>query len=329
MSTTSTFRKYDHLERSRHRNVQGVLEGKVHVFPKLDGTNASVWAEEAGSDGGLGYNIKAGSRNRVLDLENDNAGFCAWVMSDTPVSNRLRDFVIANPGLIVYGEWLVPHTLKTYREEAWRKFWIFDVYDRAQDAYLPWEIYSEPLECFSQDLIHPICTFDNPSTEQLDVLVEQNTYLIQDGAGVGEGIVCKNYLWRNSFGNQPWMKVVRNEFKEINAKAFGIPNKKGERIVESEIAAEFVDSHLVGKTLAKVVLDVANEKGIDGPNFQEIVTTEHRNKVIPQLLGRVFCDLVSEEIWAIVKKFKNPTINFKKLQSYTTMRVKALTPELF
>ena len=127
-TSTSPFRKYDHLERARHRNVHGVLEGKVHVFPKLDGTNASVWSD--------GFEVFAGSRNRQLSADADNAGFHAWVHSDDPVAKRLRDFVIANPGLVLYGEWLVPHTLKTYREEAWRKFWIFDVYDRARSARL-------------------------------------------------------------------------------------------------------------------------------------------------------------------------------------------------
>ncbi|KKL61905.1 hypothetical protein LCGC14_2190600, partial [marine sediment metagenome] len=35
----------------------------------------------------------------------------------------------------------------------------------------------------------------------------------------GEGIVLKNYQWENRWGEQPWAKIVRNEFKEENKRA--------------------------------------------------------------------------------------------------------------
>ena len=47
--------------------TDGIELGKVYVFPKIDGTNGSVWIDD-----GI---IKAGSRNRELTLDNDNAGF--------------------------------------------------------------------------------------------------------------------------------------------------------------------------------------------------------------------------------------------------------------
>ncbi len=320
MTTTQTpFRKYDHLERLGHRQVHDIAMGLVHVFPKLDGTNASVWSD--------GSEVFAGSRNRVLSIDADNAGFFNWVLSGDVKAGNLRLIAEANPHLIFYGEWMVPHTLKTYRQETWRRFWIFDVYDRNKGTYLSYEEYAPMLE--GLDVIEPLCTIQDPSEEQMKAQVETNTYLIEDGAGLGEGVVLKNYLWRKS--GHPWAKVVRNSFKEENRRAFGHAHKTGEFQVEAAIAEEFVTAHLVGKTRAKVVLDVANDLEVDvtQPNWQQHLEAENRGRVIPQLLSRVFHDLITEEMWAILKKHKGATIDFGKLQSRVTMAVKALAEDLF
>lgn len=105
------FRKYQHLERLDTQEVEGILDGTVHVFPKIDGTNASIWSSE---NDGL---IRAGSRNRELSLESDNAGFYKWVIDNIDTS-RKWDIFDTFPNWVLYGEWLVPHSLKTYREDA-------------------------------------------------------------------------------------------------------------------------------------------------------------------------------------------------------------------
>lgn len=35
------FIKYQHLERLGNQETNGILDGEVYVFPKIDGTNAS------------------------------------------------------------------------------------------------------------------------------------------------------------------------------------------------------------------------------------------------------------------------------------------------
>ena len=62
------FRKYQHIERFGTDEVDGIEFGKCYIFYKIDGTNGSVWLDNDG-------NLKAGSRNRELTLENDNARF--------------------------------------------------------------------------------------------------------------------------------------------------------------------------------------------------------------------------------------------------------------
>lgn len=314
------FRRYDHVERLGHDDVDGLLVGITYVFPKLDGTNASVWMD--------GDALGCGSRNRTITVEADNQGFAAHVAENSARFNAL----LSGRPWIVYGEWLIPHTLKTYREEAWRKFWIFDVYDRERHAYIPYAEYEPILTALGFDVIMPLCTIENPSSEQVQAQVETNTYLVMDGAGVGEGIVVKNYAWRNAFGRQPWAKVVRNEFKEQNALKFGTTHKTGEFVVEWAIAQEFCTPTLVGKTRAKVVADVASAHGIDlatDPNGQQRVEATHRSAVIPQLLGRVFHDLVQEELWGALKKHRNPKIDFKLLNQHATAKVKEYAKDLF
>lgn len=315
----SNFRKYDHVERLGHSDTEGIDIGKVYVFPKLDGTNGSIWKD--------GEEIQCGSRNRQLSLEEDNHGFCKWV---SEVQNY-RHCVSVNPNWILYGEWMVPHTLKTYRQDIWRRFWVFDVFDIHTEKYVDYSVYSPVLSSFEMDFVEPICIITNPSQDQLHTQVETNTYLIQDGAGVGEGIVIKNYEWENKYGRQPWCKIVKNEFKEQNKRAFGVTEKTGEFQVEAAIAEEFCTPHLVGKTRAKVVADIANEQGIDlsSPNAQQQVESTFRGKVIPQLLGRVFHDLVTEECWEFIKKHSNPTINFKKLNQHVIASVKKYSKDLF
>ena len=331
----STFRKYDHLERLGHPGVRGILDAPVvFVFPKLDGTNASVWYDE--HDG-----VSAGSRNRQLSLDKDNAGFLAWVLSDDPRASALRQFVKENPGLIVYGEWLVPHSLRTYREDSWRRFWVFDVYKRDADRYLSWPEYEDLLPK-EVDRILPLAEVSSPSEEQLQALLQRNTFLIKDGKGAGEGIVLKSYFWRNSFDRQPWAKLISNEFKEKNSAAFGVPKIKGEKQVEQEAVEQLATEAFIEKTFYKVVLAISSEMNTDldkpethcigGPRYvQERAefVQEHRAKIIPRFLGTLWHDFVTEEIWTIAKKFKNPTIDLKRMHGILIAKAKQTLKEVF
>lgn len=320
-----SFRRYDHLEKFGRPECEGIELGRTYIFPKLDGTNAVVWL---GSDSV----IRCGSRNREISVASDNQGFCAWAMSDDPKAVVLRQLMLSSPNYVVYGEWLCPHTLRTYRDDAWRRFWVFDVYDVVAHRYLSWDEYGPAFITLGLDVVEPLCTILNPTEEQLSAQMETNTFLVQNGAGVGEGIVIKRYDWRNRYNRQPWAKLVRNEFKESNRRAFGFPEKEGEFQVEVAIAEEFCTATLVGKTRAKVIVDIANDNGIDisnDPNAQFEVEKRFRAKLIPQLLGRVFHDLVVEDLWEAVKKHKNPTIDFAKLNKCVTQQVKKLATDLF
>ena len=83
------------------------------------------------------------------------------------------------------------------------------------------------------------------------------------------------------------------------------------KLVEEEIANDFCTQTLIDKTYAKIAIDGWSSKHI------------------PRLLETIYHDLVTEEIYTILKKMSFPTINFKTLRVFVINRIKTLKPELF
>lgn len=301
------FIKYQHLEKFGREEVANIELGECYVFPKLDGTNASVWL---GDDG----EIRCASRRRELTADGkDNAGFRTWAVQQ----QELLDYLRENPTHRLYGEWLVPHSLKTYREDAWRKFYIFDV--AVSDAeghlkYIPYHAYKPMLEAHNLEYVAPLAIVRNGSYEQLVGLLSKNTYLVEDGKGTGEGVVVKNYDFWNRFGRQTWAKIVTSEFREKHAKTMGSPEIQGKTMPENIVVDNYVTKALCEKVLAKI--KVENEG-------------KFPMKQVPRLLSSVYYDLIQEDMWTILKKLKNPTINFGKLQHLVYAKVKENLPEIF
>ena len=276
------------------------------MFPKLDGTNGTVWYE-AGE-------VKYGSRNRELKIDgNDNQGFREYISQ----SKSIKEFFNLYPHHRLYGEWLVPHSLKTYREDAWKEFYIFDVvYDNPdvnEFSYIHYENYSKILNLYKIPYIPVIAIATNPTEEQLIKLLDKNTYLIEDGKGIGEGIVIKNYSYINPFSRVTWAKIVRNEFIELNQKAMGPMKVKGKNINEQLIVEKYLSKAFMEKELNKIIND---ENGWS-------------NKFIGKLLGTIYHEFVVDHIWKILKENKNPTINFKYLNRFVTEKIKTTLTEVF
>lgn len=295
------FKKYMHLERFGTEETSQLLDGRVWVFPKLDGSNASIWYEDLGN--GI-FGLSFGSRNRQLQLDNDNAGF----MNACYMDSRYGNFFFKHKNLRLYGEWLVPHSLKTYHDDAWRRFYVFDVLDDTTDEFLSYDKYKPLLDEFSIDYIPPLMIIKNANEDMLfQALDKCGTFLVKDGQGLGEGIVIKNYeCGPNKYGRLTWGKIITNEFRDKHLKEMGAPIVSGSKIVEEEIVFEFVTESFILKEQAKIT----NELG------------EWTSKSIPRLLGTVYHELVTEEIWNILKKHKNPRINFSLLNKLTINKVK-------
>lgn len=308
-----TFLEYTHLEKFGNTEVEGIELGVCYLFPKVDGTNASVYAVQEN-----GYiAIRTGSRTRELTSESDNAGFCAWVYAQMEKADGpLFEFFVRYPKLRLYGEWLVPHTFKGYRQDAWRRFYVFDVFNDETGQYLSYDLYKTLLdEVGYTDYIPPLAVVKNPDYETFLKYVAQNFFLCPDGGQPGEGIVIKNYDYQNKFGRQAFAKVVRNEFKDLHNKVMGAPELNTGLMNEERIVARAITNHMVDKVLAKI----------------RTVQGEFNSRDIPRLLDTCFYDLVREELWdALKEKEVNfGTVNFKTLKALTIRKIKELKPEIF
>lgn len=308
------FKPYMHLEKFGSEEVENIEIGTCYVFPKIDGTNASIWLDDKGE-------VCTGSRTRNLSIEGakDNAGFMEAVKND-PQFDGIKKALKDNPHIKFFGEWLVPHTLKTYRQDTWRKFYVFDVlvefeYSLNEEGdkvhhYLPYDEYKILCEQYGINYIPCIGIVKNGTYEDFVHLANKNDYLIEDGKGNGEGIVIKNYEYRNKWGRLNFAKIVLSEFKEKFHKAMGSPELE-RKMVEEEITELFCTQTLVDKTYAKIAIEGWS------------------SKYIPRLLETVFHDMIVEEIYPILKKMGFPTINFKTLRVFVINKIKTLKPEVF
>ena len=288
------YNKYQHIERLGSAEVEGILEGLCYVFPKLDGTNSQLWWNNG---------LKAGSRNRELSVESDNAGFYNWALTQS----NILSFFENRPDLKLYGEWLVPHTLKNYNSNAWRNFYVFDVI-REDGSYLPYEEYNALLLFYAIPTIPVLAIKTNPSLSELNSIVSENKYLTSEG--IGEGIVIKNYNYTNKYGRKTWAKVIADEFKV--QKGTSTKDISEQKPIEFQIVETFVTEAFVRKELAKIEL-----------------VEPWTPKLIPKLLNTIFHELIVEEMWNILKRFKNPKINFKDLNNLTTSKIKELLSDKF
>jgi hypothetical protein len=79
-------------EHRPYPKVYRLLDQKIEVTEKIDGTNGVIYISEDLSV------VMAGSRNRWVTIGDDNAGFAAWVKENE------EDLKILGPGFH-YGEW--------------------------------------------------------------------------------------------------------------------------------------------------------------------------------------------------------------------------------
>lgn len=298
------FHKYQHVQRFGNTEVEDITMGKCYIFLKLDGTNSSVYLNDDGE-------LRAGSRNRELTLDKDNGGFYQTILKDDKIKKYLKKY----PKRILYGEFLIPHSLKTYRENAWRKFYIFDVCEvdeNNQLIYIPYEQYTVELDEFNLGYITPLKIVTNPTYEFLINCTKDNFYLIQEGKGVGEGIVIKNYNYVNKYGNVVCAKIVTSEFKEKHFGAIECP----------EVTFMPIEYKIVNELLTKAFVEKEKCK-IENEN------NKWNSTFIPRLLNQVWHEFITDEIWNIIKKYKSPKIDLALMNKAVNAGIKRLMPELF
>lgn len=299
------FRKYTHVERIGRDEVAAILDGHVVVQPKLDGSNACVWCVDG--------EIHAGSRTREVSENKDNANFYNYILNTDDIEvEELRSFLIENPNLIAYGEWLgncYPFCGKfvgAIKRYLCGGFFIFDVFDIDKGDYVPYHNWSEWLSFYSRK-VPAIAEFDNPTMEQIESCIEKNGYNLPDGV-LGEGIVIKQEpSLRDQYGNIQIAKIVRDEYKQDKAK----PKKV---YADGDVEQEFVDKYVTDAFLDKCRNKVLQACGDDAFDYRN-------KKHMGMFVSLAWSDAVSENVFDFVKK-KKPIINFGTLNGLVNARVR-------
>lgn len=289
------FKKYEKVHRFDHIDeVDGILNGECYIFEKLDGANASVWADFEERK------IYLASRNQIVsswefgaeEITGEFWGFPQYILK-----SDIINFLLAHPWIRLYGEWLVKHTV-VYPSEVLNNFYVFDVEDMDTEQTLHYLQWKEKIQEYQIKFIEPFTVLTNPSIKDIEDGLGRTNY---GAIPQGEGLVVKNYNFVNKYGRQVYAKMVTKEFKEMNARVFGGPIPR--EAIEMKIASVYCTLERVAKILGKIE-DSKGEK----PNIEDM----------GRLLGTVYNDIITEEMWTILKKFKNPTIDFHKLQREIT-----------
>lgn len=298
------------LHVTRLDEVSGILAAgdERYVFPKLDGTNGTIWADEDGT-------VHAGSRNRELSLEDDNAGFCKHVLTSDAME-PIRKFCVEHPNFVVCGEWLggkAGHIKQYFQKE----FWVFDVHHKqdddmvvGNDGYKSYKVYSEwlsdypyvvpPMEVFSKDM--------EVTVEDIAELAEKNSFNLPNGV-IGEGVVVKAYHYRDSWGNYQEGKLVRDEFRADKGK-----KKVSPEVCDGKVEEAIADDLVTASDVEKCKHKVADLMG------QEFSLKD--GKMIGGVIEMAFTDLLQEEIMVIYKKYGKYPISLKVLKGCVTKKVK-------
>jgi len=272
------FKTYPKIHRLGKEEVEDILNTPVTLQEKIDGANTSIWLDD-----GV---VRCGTRTRELPLDESFNGFQEAVNANPAIKSWLTE----HPNLRLYSEWLVKHTI-TYPDDAYRKIYLYDIYDDESGYYpqsevkrIAQELGLEYPQVFAEDVI--------ATPESIAEFVGKSFI-----AANGEGVVVKSIHYTNKFGDNVYAKVVHEKFKESNAIVFGGNNKHSESYNEMYIVNKYCTLGRVQKIMQK--LQNVTEKRLD---------MEHTS----QVAGTCYHDMITEEIWDIIKKIK--VIDFARLQ---------------
>ncbi len=262
------------------------FEGTV----KLHGTNASVARRGKGE-------LWVQSRNRVITLESDNAGFCAFVLKNKQVFNNLFDQVEGvgeNDIVTIFGEWCGQGIQKNVAIAALPKmFVIFGVKigEGENETWLPSEKLSKILNLANSAPVYNIYSFptysisidfNDPeaSQQQLESLTDSVEKECPVAAkfgskGIGEGIV-----WTGRFNDTIYRFKVKGDEHSVT-------KTKSAAATKPEIQA----------SLAEFVKNVVTKQRCE-QGIQEVFTTQNKKATLSEtgaFVRWIISDVMKEE----------------------------------
>ena len=293
-------KKYLDIERCKESYASTFEVGEhVIIQTKIDGSNASIAYDSKTNS------LVAFSRRQALNKMNTLNGFWNYVQS-----LDVKAFAeVLGDRYVIFGEWLVPHSVK-YPEDMYKKFYMFDVWDRETEQYLTQEdslAIFDRLKNYIPNYVHTLYNGPFISWEHTLAFLKENIY---GEAPCMEGIVIKRQdkLWSKSSRLPYYVKVVNEKFSEVHSsKPKTIdPEKLAAREAEQAAVAEVVTKRRITKGLEKLIEDNIIPFDWDEHNMREI------SKTLPSF---IYQDCQKEEPEIVIN-----CENFGKICSQLTMK---------
>jgi hypothetical protein len=282
--------RYQHVERLGNEEVEGLLDGEVIVQTKIDGANLTVaWYPDP-------IGLVVASRNNVVYR---NGAPVEFPKGEGKTEKRFMDaieYVLAHDGIrtmaaqgfVLRGEWMIQHSI-VYAKEHSGHFIVFDV-ERHDGSYVHPDAWMLLAQEHAVRFVPVLARLISP---RVDALVELTKGADEFGAQQKEGIVVKRYEFTNKRGRRTWGKIVSADFKLKNKVAMGATNDDP---AEIRFVSEVISYALIMKTIHKLEEDKGQKLEI---------------RDMPQVLGRVWHDAFTEELWDFVKNEKVGKFDFR------------------
>lgn len=241
-----TQKKYIDIERCKEAYANKFVVGEpIVIQEKIDGSNAAV-AYDVDNDV-----LVAFSRRQTLSEENTLNGFYNWVQS-LPV-DKVKEII--GDRYIIFGEWMTKHSIK-YPDDVMKNFYMFDVWDKKTEQYLPFEdtrsIFSRLSECGIERFVPIFYMGAFVSWEHTLSFVGKTE---MGAEPCGEGIVIKRQSKLDSKSSRDpfYVKIVSEKFSEVHkSKPKTIdPEKMAQLEAEKAEIATVVTKRRVEKMLQK------------------------------------------------------------------------------
>lgn len=271
--------------------TEGLLSEPVIIQEKIDGANLSIWYDQTTDS------IFVGSRTQIVGTNLIKEGF-RWAVEYVNAHTGIKELLQNHPTYRLYGEWLVKHTIN-YPQEYYNKFYLFDIL--TPDGWLPTQLTIDLAKHYN---IHHPHTF-HEWIATLDTIKEYAGKSVL-GNITGEWVVIKRDDFINKFGDRRHGKYVIESFKEKNNIVFG-------NTTSESVEIEFVVKTITQPRLMKLINKIEQNDNV-----------KISKKQTGQILGMMWYDIFTEELWNFIKKNHTQSFDFKKAETASQARTKVL-----
>lgn len=281
------YKKYDKIL-NKGFQLSDFVETGIEVTEKLDGSNASFTYDADAKK------VRVFSRNQELTENNNLNGFYQYVQEFVKDFNDLQIATLSD--YTIFGEWLTKHTV-TYKDEAYNKFYAFDVFNKKSGYYVSHRLRLEVFSTLQLKTPEEFMTFE--PAELLMLNKEDVLNAIKDSVGessltltpdTGEGVVIKSLGVRDP-DNDPSYKLVTDRFRETK----GLKQQK-----PTGLQVHLVDYAITEARMKKIIFKKLDEQVLT----EEDLTLQNFGKVMGSVAKEFQDDIIEEEMDEIIKQIR-------------------------